>query len=183
MHKHACVCVHACVCPGAHTCISMAGQGRSDRSPSQSSSIWLLSPSHLPSHPSPFLASTLFANTLSSSLCPVWLQAQTKATTQEWIMCHWLPSPLHTPSVPLLWLRGVAWSGAGRPCVSMCEMTLRTLGLWVPAKAVGQLLSWATSGTPESRGSLERIDGDSKGGELCRDVLPPPPWIKNSRSN
>lgn len=80
----ACVCVHAWVCPGAHVCISMAGQGRLDRSLNRSSSVWFLSPSH----PSPFLASTMFTNTLSSSLCPAWLQARTKATTQEWIMCY-----------------------------------------------------------------------------------------------
>lgn len=56
-------------------------------------------------------------------------------------MCHWLPSPLHTPLVPLLWLRGAAWEGTGRACVPVCEMTPRTHGLWVPANDAGMAVA------------------------------------------
>lgn len=44
-------------------------------------------------------------------------------------------------------------------------MTPRSLGLWVPAKAVGTAAAaiLGTSGAPRSKGSLERIDGDAEG--------------------
>lgn len=67
-----CVCVCACVWQGKQSprrgCQSPLGPPLLHTSPRP--------------HPGPFLAATLFANTLSSSPWPPWLPAQRKATTQ-----------------------------------------------------------------------------------------------------
>lgn len=133
MSVRVCACIH--VCARVHTLVSAQlgkeGPTRAPSSPHPSGSLLLLT---CP----PFLASTLFANTLSSSPCPAWLLAQTKATTQEWIVCHWLPSPLHIPpSAPAVATRCCLVGGWQTMCICVCEMTPRTPGLWVPAKAVG----------------------------------------------
>lgn len=80
------------VCVRAHACQCVARVGRSrrrrGRAPPGPSLLrtFLLSPG-------PCLAAALFANTLSSSRHPLWPQAQSKATTRSWIVCHALPGP------------------------------------------------------------------------------------------
>lgn len=66
-------------------------------------------------HPGPFLAATLFANTLSSSPWPPWLPAQRKATTQAGshvtlsLALALPPRPLLRPPRCCLVGRGVWW--------------------------------------------------------------------------
>lgn len=86
-------------------------------------------------HPSPFLASTMFANTLSSSLCPAWLRAQTEATTLSGSSVAGSQVPAHTPSAPAVATRCCLVGGLADH-VCLWEMTPRTPGLWVPAKGV-----------------------------------------------
>lgn len=77
-------------------------------------------------HPGPFLATALFANTLSSSPRLLWPPAQSKVTTQSWIKCHSLPGPYHPPQGPCCGLLGVAWTWEGG-VNSACGVTPKTL--------------------------------------------------------